>query len=294
MLQALIAHGPMPQLFCVGDDWQAIYRFAGGDMEIMTDFERWFGPTQQIHLDCCFRYHNKIEEVSSGFVQQNPRQLRKQINTTTLQERPGITLWAESWEQAKSGVILQQALDEIEASVSPDQENVEVLILSRKAYLLKKIRPRVSPRITAKKMTIHKSKGLTTDFVILLGFTQGVLPSTKKEDKYITWVLPGIGEFPHAEERRILYVALTRAKQHVYILGDPSKRSVFVNELIGDHDIIHNFRPPGPQCKKCGQGEVVLRIGQYGEYFPCSNRSCGYKAAKHSAEAVLARDAAES
>ena len=60
------------KLFCVGDDWQAIYRFAGSDHKIMTNFEKLFGMTTTLKLDQTFRYNDKIASVSEQFITQNP------------------------------------------------------------------------------------------------------------------------------------------------------------------------------------------------------------------------------
>jgi len=46
LLQALINKQNDCRIMCVGDDWQSIYRFAGGEIGIMvfeTEFEKYFG-----------------------------------------------------------------------------------------------------------------------------------------------------------------------------------------------------------------------------------------------------------
>ena len=84
-------------------------------------------------------------------------------------------------------------------------------------------------------MTIHKSKGLTSDEVILIGLNQN-FPHTSYG---IFWLeslfrhLPENEAIPFAEERRLFYVALTRTKNYVYLLvnKNPKLRSPFINEL---------------------------------------------------------------
>ena len=83
-------------------------------------------------------------------------------------------------------------------------------------------------------MTIRKSKGITADEVIIIGLdTDFPKKSTPK-----FWMIEEFREekeedYPYAEERRIFYVAITRAKNHVYLLcnEDYKKRSPFVNEI---------------------------------------------------------------
>ena len=53
------------QLFAVGDDWQAIYRFSGGDVSLTTEFSRHFGEATTSYLDKTFRYPQTILDVES-------------------------------------------------------------------------------------------------------------------------------------------------------------------------------------------------------------------------------------
>ena len=66
--------------FCVGDDWQSIFRFTGSDINLMADFESNFGDAATSILDQSFRFNNKIAEPSGAFVMLNPIQLKKKIN----------------------------------------------------------------------------------------------------------------------------------------------------------------------------------------------------------------------
>jgi DNA helicase-4 len=69
------------KLYCVGDDWQAINQFNGGDISIFTkDFERLFGFFERVDIDTTFRFGEKINELSSKFIQKNPSQLNKNMN----------------------------------------------------------------------------------------------------------------------------------------------------------------------------------------------------------------------
>lgn len=85
-------------------------------------------------------------------------------------------------------------------------------------------------------LTVHASKGLEADHVVILGATAGKLgfPAEIVDDPLLDLVLPEPEEFEHAEERRLFYVALTRAKESVTILADQEEPSVFVRELVED------------------------------------------------------------
>ena len=74
-------------VFTVGDDWQAIYRFAGSDIGFTRDFKKHFGTTVTTALDTTFRFNDKIGQVSSTFVLQNPAQMDKTIGSLTRERQ---------------------------------------------------------------------------------------------------------------------------------------------------------------------------------------------------------------
>ncbi len=61
-------------------------------------------------------------------------------------------------------------------------------------------------------MTLHSAKGLEFDEVFLVGLEEGILPHTRSLEPD---ALGGNGGDPLAEERRLLYVGLTRARRRV-------------------------------------------------------------------------------
>ena len=89
-------------------------------------------------------------------------------------------------------------------------------------------------------MTIHKSKGLTRDEVIIIGLNKS-FPSNRQDTFWLKNIFNyNLNEqIPYPEERRLFYVALTRTKNNVYLLTNknPNKRSEFVNEI---YKIINN------------------------------------------------------
>ncbi len=85
-------------------------------------------------------------------------------------------------------------------------------------------------------ITVHSSKGLECDYVILLNVTSDKLgfPSNINDDILLRLVEPDPDNYPNAEERRLFYVALTRARKQVIIFTTTGKNSKFVNELLQD------------------------------------------------------------
>ncbi len=80
LVKALRDNTVKSSLFCVGDDWQAIYRFSGADVRLTTEFSNYFGATSETTLDMTFRFNSSIGDVATRFVTQNPVQLKKTLN----------------------------------------------------------------------------------------------------------------------------------------------------------------------------------------------------------------------
>ena len=86
-------------------------------------------------------------------------------------------------------------------------------------------------------MTVHKSKGLETDNVILVGLDDSVLgfPNKIIQNNILKYVLSDKDHYPYEEERRLFYVALTRTTNDVYLLVNKNNPSIFVKELLKDY-----------------------------------------------------------
>lgn len=110
--------------------------------------------------------------------------------------------------------------------------------------------------------TFHGSKGLEADHVVLLQVFRDCMgfPSEIVDDPLLTMVSPEAEPFGHAEERRVMYVALTRARESVTILSSAASRSVFVEEL--EADPVYGLASGGASaamvhaCPEC-QGRLV-------------------------------------
>ncbi|MFS2224923.1 DNA helicase IV [Pantoea sp. B65] len=225
LLTALRRQNKQTTLFAVGDDWQAIYRFSGAEMTLTTAFHHHFGEGDSCVLDTTYRFNDRIGEIANQFVQQNPHQLAKPLNSLTKGNKKSIALLAE--EQ------LEALLNKISGYATPEER---VLLLARYHHLrpemLEKAKTRW-PKLKIDFMTIHASKGQQAEFVIILGLQQGKdgFPAAARESVMEQGLLPQPEDFPDAEERRLAYVAITRAKQQVWMLYDRQQPSVFVEQF---------------------------------------------------------------
>ena len=134
--------------------------------------------------------------------------------------------------------------------------------------------------------TFHRVKGLESDYSILLDVSEGPygIPSRIEDDELLNLVIPLPETYPYAEERRLFYVALTRATQGAMILHDRKRPSRFIPELEKiAKDAIHRQELDGSTttlCPKCKQGYIVSKKNRKtGEKFmACSTfPDCKYK-----------------
>lgn len=195
LIKSLIQQNPEQKLFAVGDDWQSVYRFTGSDLSIITDFEGYFGFTKKTFLDTTFRFHDKIASFTSKFIQKNPRQLKKTLTTqTTSDQQPYKILFKDSQpgDQFQNRKLIK-CLHEIEEMQG---NNKKVFILGRYnhnrpndstfTYLLRKF-----PRLSIEFLTVHSSKGLEADYVIIDSVDSGKygFPTEIVDDQILNLVL---------------------------------------------------------------------------------------------------------
>ena len=255
--------------FLVGDDWQSIYRFAGSYVGLIHQCDQHLGHTQRINLTHTFRFGDGIAKPSSGFIQQNPEQTKRNLLTNGKCEDNGITVIAN--ESVAEG--LTQALKEIERVRVTPQESVKVLGRYRRSVnTLREQTKRVYPKIEFS--TIHRTKGLEADHVVVMDLNDDRhygFPSQMEDDPLLGIVMPPMhGEpFPFAEERRLFYVALTRARKGVYLITDPDRPSVFIRELTRDYPQINQQGSIRLKCTGCRIGSMIP--SQTGDNLRCTN-----------------------
>ncbi len=225
LLAALRKQNKQTCLFAVGDDWQAIYRFSGAELSLTTAFNQHFGGGTECTLDTTYRFNDRIGDIANRFIQQNPYQLKKQLNSLSNGNKKSVIILP--YEQ------LEVLLDKLSGFVKDDQRT---LILARYHHLRPEILQKAAtrwPKLTIDFMTIHTSKGQQADYVIIVGLHEGNdgFPAVARESILEDVLLPAPEAFPDAEERRLLYVAITRAKHQVWLLQDTARPSCFVKQL---------------------------------------------------------------
>ena len=287
-LKALRRKNPRTRIFCVGDDWQSIYRFSGSDISLFSQFEKFNGPTEELKIEATHRFGEPLLQRSSDFVQQNPAQKKKKLRP----DKDRVTYLAfAGYEDLKK----ERAI--IERQISKLPEDARVYIVSRYRYDIGSVFPEVANRITdengsaidlqiagrkVQALTAHSSKGLEADYVFLLNCNSGYddygFPSQVADDPILDYVLSKTDSFDHAEERRVFYVAITRAKRASYVLFDKQYPSLFVTELGGVKKL--EDEETMMSCPRCGNGKLMYakdgyaKNGHFYTMLRCTNKSC--------------------
>jgi DNA helicase-4 len=277
LIKALLDQVPDSQLFAVGDDWQSIFRFAGSDVSVMTqNFSDLFGTQVRKDLDTVFRYTSSIEKTSSRFILKNPSQLKKSLKVHSTSQGNDISVHYYGSDAAigDASRALEHALRRIaEHPARKKSAATTVLVLGRYNHNQKILSGISIPHgLAVEFQTVHRSKGLEADFSVVVDLQGGMwgFPSMKEDHPVFDLLnVPNNKPFEFAEERRLFYVALTRARHHVHLLAPKDNVSPFLQELSGA-PVVQQVRCPNHSCK----GRLVQRDGKYGPFLACNQGDC--------------------
>lgn len=280
LLKALIKFGDSPILTVVGDDWQSIYRFSGGKLELTTRFAELVGSHSLSKLEKTYRYNNSIADVAGAFVMQNPEQYKKNVVTHTKVDSSSVYLVDTLVGESSS---IEDRVVQVVQKIIANDSNGSIAVLARYRYLLDNTKEKIKDtkvKANIQYWTFHGSKGLEADYCILIGFFQGKtgFPNKNKEEIIVESLLPLLDSYEHSEERRLLYVALTRARKKSYLLADPMAPSEFINELISPN---YKLRIASKmfeesyrrifKCPLCTEGYFRSYRGKFGQFYKCSS-----------------------
>jgi len=254
-LKALRDGNPPAKLYCVGDDWQSIYRFSGSDMVLFSQFSDYFGQTEINKIETTYRFGEPLVSLSSQFIQRNEAQIKKSIHPFSPQVKTEL-LFCDYERHDYCNVIGQ-----LVASIPSEKS---VFLLGRYSFddyylsfMYKSVKEgnRFFYFIGDRKiefLTVHKSKGLEADYVIILQCNKDTygFPSLVSGDPVLNYVLTKGDQYPYGEERRLFYVAITRAKVKTYVLYDRRFPSVFVDEFLCPEKVSEDSYAKHPNANK--------------------------------------------
>ena len=319
-LKFIRSQNPLTKLFCVGDDWQSIYRFAGSNMRLFYKFEEYFGFTEKCKIEKTYRFFNPLLDLSSDFIQRNPEQMKKEVKSNApdmpkpappitempteavdifgkqtpfhTSDVPKVQEWLSKYSSLFDFVDCGESSDNSSmlSNVAKIVENIparqSIIILGRYNYDVRSLgynldthdfdrnQVRIELNIAGRKirfMSVHSAKGLEADNIILINCNEGIygFPSLVEDDPILSYVLSDEDKFEYAEERRLFYVALTRARKHLYVLYNGDKPSPFVRELTNVLQANQSL------CPVCQEGHVVvIKQGVASNGNPYTNYGC--------------------
>ena len=202
------------KIFVVGDDYQSIYRFTGCNLDIFLNFNKLVNNLNIINLDYNYRNPKEIIDVANSFIMKNKNQIKKETICLKNINKPIKICFYKNKRTAIEKIL--KYIDTKYLILGRNNKDEDLFNVQDKPFL-----------------TIHKSKGLEEDNIILINLTNNnnSLPSKIKNHKIINKIIK-TDYYPYEEERRLFYVALTRTRNNIYLLVPKSNYSIFIKELM--------------------------------------------------------------
>lgn len=252
---------PNVSLFCVGDDWQAINGFAGSSLEFYQRFADKLPPAEVTHVANNYRSDKCIVDLGNSLMKEQGGEPARNVHDLpdTFVDNPTDVgkIFVDSKAEArfceeddhKNDFLKQKYLKKLHGIVL-DNPGKEILLLSRENKLfshrysdLEAFRIRFKECFTEDELDLigdfdrwvkissaHKAKGLEADIVVILKCCAGKFPLIHP-DAVLDEVFGRTLKHVLDEERRLFYVAITRAKERLYILYDGEEPSQYLEEL---------------------------------------------------------------
>ena len=239
----LLIESSQASLFAVGDDWQAIYGFSGSRVDFTLNFCKFWGDFSLHRISKTYRFGPILASLSSSFIMQDHTQIRKPIRSQKEDSSEAVVEICGDSERLDLEVLTHyfESLPQDSSILLLGRFQVDQFRLLHCAQFNLtsngvEFRPR--PDLKIRFLTVHQSKGLEADYVILLNNREAKLgfPAHVKDPPLKTELIKfaeelGLDQASVNEERRLFYVALTRAKKQVVLLTVDGKESSFIKEL---------------------------------------------------------------
>ena len=203
--------------FAVGDDFQSIYKFTGSNINVITNFKKYFPFSKVIKLKRTYRNSNELVKIAGKFIMKNPFQVKKKLKSTKKIKNPVHIIYYYNLNESMQNIIEEDKINKlfILSRNNKDLENIDI------------------KGVNYKKMSVHKSKGLQEDYIFLINVNN---LSNGFPNKYVNhYILNYVNNYKerylYEEERRLFYVAITRCIKRVYIFVPYNMESCFIKEI---------------------------------------------------------------
>lgn len=223
-------------LLVVGDDFQSIYRFTGCDLDLFLGFKNLFPDSEILKIENTYRNSLELINIAGDFIMKNKNQLKKELKSNKRCKYPLQIIYYND--------IIKTFIKLINHIYN--KSNKPILVLGRNNFDIKLITNnnkfnfnndiliyKEKPHIKMKYLTIHRSKGLEEENVIIINLTSKKtgFPNKISDDKVLKYVSCHKDNYPYSEERRLFYVAITRTKNTTYLLTPKVNESLFITEI---------------------------------------------------------------
>ena len=197
-----------PNVFMVGDDWQSIYKFRDARIEYIVNARKYFDNLTVHKLNSNYRSKKEIVKISNRLIAKNTFRSRRFIHA--VRGKGGKVLFHKVYSFEEEASLAE--------TIAQKYATDSIGILYRNNWQGNFLQSKMGNKPNIQFMTIHGAKGLEFDVVILCGVKDRLLPDPYTDIE---------------EERRLMYVALTRAKNCLHIIYHPtysSKNPQFIEE----------------------------------------------------------------
>lgn len=252
MIKELMFKNSNCKLFCVGDDWQSIMGFAGSNLDYFINFNKYFPNSARTDLTKNYRSIKSIVDVGVQVINYNNSfQINKKTTSYTDSIRKLYVysskykkkLFAQYYKQIAKHCIeaIKYGHDSKKYTFSDFMILLRIAKKSKlRGYLsdyAKTMKIPLSEKVDRPNcvhiMSVHKSKGLQAKVVILLDVTKDLygFPCELEDADIFFPAIKNNDGLRKQEERRLFYVAITRAKENVLIYTQSDSESEFISEI---------------------------------------------------------------
>ncbi len=230
------------KLIAVGDDYQSIYRFTGCDINLFLDIEKYFERVSILKIQNTYRNSQELIDTAENFITRNPFQIKKHLVSMKSVRKPIKVIFNNNLKSTFEKIILYiynkhlapiLILGRNNDDIYEFMDNTKFIINSDGTIIYIK-----NQHMKLKYLTVHKSKGLEEEVVVVINMKNELLgfPNKIEDDKVLS-LINKKSKYLYDEERRLFYVALTRTKSLVYLLASKNNISIFLKEILKDDNV---------------------------------------------------------
>ena len=227
------------KLMVVGDDFQSIYRFTGCDLSLFVDFVSYFDNAKIMKIQTTYRNSQELISVAGKFVMQNKKQIKKKLISNKHLNKSIKLVYYQNIKESFVRLVNKIYNETKKSILVLGRNNSDIDVVLGKEFKLEdeSLIYLKNPEINIKYLTVHRSKGLEADVVIIINMKNNLLgfPNKIKDDRILRFVSINSEKQMYSEERRLFYVALTRTKSYVYLMTQKGNQSIFIDELLQNY-----------------------------------------------------------